>query len=97
MITVAYVALSAISYFMYLVDKGAAGKGSQRTPETSLHLADLLGGWPGALIAQQQFRHKTIKQLFQSVFWATVIVNLLAAIWLIRSGIAVELSQTIFG
>ena len=96
LVAIAYGVVSAISYFMYLFDKGAAGAGGQRTPESSLHLADLLGGWPGALIAQQQFRHKTIKQPFQLVFWVTVILNLLAVFWLIRSGIAAALSQAIF-
>lgn len=67
---------------MYGLDKAAAGRDARRTPENSLHLADLLGGWPGALIAQQQFRHKTIKQPFRSIFWFTVIANAAAlAVW----------------
>ncbi|MGQ4660729.1 DUF1294 domain-containing protein [Lysobacter sp. F6437] len=93
----AYVALSAVSYLMYWFDKSAAGRGARRTPESNLHLADLLGGWPGALIAQQQFRHKTIKQSFQSVFWLTVVVNLVAAGWLVSSGLAAELAQSLGG
>lgn len=36
---------------------------------------ELLGGWPGALIAQQKFRHKTRKVSFQVVFWAIVLVH----------------------
>ena len=93
----AYVTLSMISYLMYLSDKVAAGRGSRRTPESSLHLADVLGGWPGALIAQQQFRHKTIKQPFQTVFLATIAVNLVAAWWLVSSGLAARLSQSLSG
>lgn len=82
-----YIAMSALSYLMYRSDKIAAQSEASRTPEASLHLADLLGGWPGALIAQQQFRHKTAKRSFQMVFWATVVVNLIAAAWLLRSGL----------
>lgn len=67
---------SGLSYFMYRVDKSAAQRGGRRTPESTLHLVDLLGGWPGALVAQQQFRHKTAKASFQAVFWGTVVVNL---------------------
>ena len=93
----AYVALSAVSYVMYWFDKSAAGRGARRTPESNLHLADLLGGWPGALIAQQQFRHKTIKQSFQSVFWLTVVVNLVAVGWLVSSGRAAGLAQSFSG
>lgn len=93
----AYVALSGVSYLMYWLDKSAAGRGARRTPESNLHLADLLGGWPGALIAQQQFRHKTIKQSFQSVFWVTVVANLVAVGWLVSSGLAAELAQSLGG
>ncbi len=81
-----YIALSTLCYLMYWLDKRAAGKNAQRTPESRLHLFDLLGGWPGALIAQQQFRHKTIKQPFQVVFWATVVVNIAVVGWLVWSG-----------
>jgi len=34
-----------------------------------------MGGWPGALVAQQKLRHKTKKQPFRTVFWATVVMN----------------------
>lgn len=87
-----YIAMSALSYLMYRSDKIAAQSQAPRTPEANLHLADLLGGWPGALVAQQQFRHKTAKQSFQLVFWATVVVNLTVAAWLLRSGMFAELA-----
>jgi len=50
-----------------------------------LHLLSLLGGWPGALIGQGLFRHKTSKQSFQFMFWLTVAINI-GAIVLIASG-----------
>lgn len=90
-----YVVLSGVSYLMYRSDKTAAGRDESRTPESALHWADLLGGWPGALIAQQQFRHKTIKKSFQFVFWMTVAFNLAAVGWLIWSGKAVQLWQSL--
>jgi uncharacterized membrane protein YsdA (DUF1294 family) len=71
----------------------AAERGGQRTPENTLHLFDLLGGWAGALIAQQQFRHKTIKQPFQAIFWATVAVNVVAAWWLLHSAAGAEITS----
>ena len=83
-----YLALGLVSYLMYFFDKLAAGRGAQRIPENSLHLFDALGGWAGALIAQQQFRHKTVKQPFQAIFWVTVAVNLAGAWWLLHSGTA---------
>lgn len=77
---------SFASYIAYWWDKDAAGANRRRTPEASLHLLDALGGWPGALIAQQQFRHKTVKAPFQAVFWITVLLNLAAAVAAVRLG-----------
>src|SRR3546814_16638625 len=68
-VAIAYVGLSFLSYLMYWLDKEAAQGGARRIPESTLHLVDLLGGWPGALIAQQQFRHKTVKASFRFAFW----------------------------
>jgi uncharacterized membrane protein YsdA (DUF1294 family)/cold shock CspA family protein len=90
-----YFLASGISYFIYRSDKQAAAANDQRTPESQLHLAGLLGGWPGALIAQQEFRHKTIKQPFQTVFWITVALNLAGVVWLVSSGVASRLIQSL--
>ena len=73
-----YLALSALTFFVYAHDKVAAKDGAWRTEESTLHLLSLLGGWPGALIAQQKLRHKTMKKSFRSVFWITVCLNLVA-------------------
>jgi uncharacterized membrane protein YsdA (DUF1294 family) len=78
----AYPLISLFSFCQYWLDKQSAQKGRWRTPENSLHLAEVLGGWPGALVAQQVFRHKTRKPSFQLVFWA--IVALHQAFWLDR-------------
>ena len=78
-----YLIVSAATYAVYALDKMAADKGNWRTSESTLHLLALAGGWPGALIAQYQFRHKTRKQSFRAVFWATVVVNSAACVWLL--------------
>jgi uncharacterized membrane protein YsdA (DUF1294 family)/cold shock CspA family protein len=96
-IPASYVLLSCLSYIMYTLDKVAAGKDRQRTPEVHLHFVDLLGGWPGALIAKQQSRHKTVKTSFQSVFWFTVVANIAAVAWLVYSGIVHSLTASLFG
>jgi uncharacterized membrane protein YsdA (DUF1294 family)/cold shock CspA family protein len=92
-----YVLLSCLSYIMYTLDKVAAGKSMKRTPESTLHFIDLLGGWPGALIAQQQSRHKTVKSSFQSVFWFTVLLNIAVVVWLVSSGTAQSAIASVFG
>ena len=73
----AYLALSVVAYGMYAADKRAAQTGAWRVPENNLHLVALLGGWPGALVAQQRLRHKTVKPEFRAVFWLTVVANVL--------------------
>ncbi|WP_404408128.1 cold shock and DUF1294 domain-containing protein [Pseudidiomarina marina] len=78
--------LSAVTYFFYAIDKRAAQNGDQRTPENVLHWLSFLGGWPGALIAQQQFRHKTRKTSFRAVFYMTVILNIAAVCYLVSYG-----------
>ena len=57
----------------YWRDKRAAEAGRSRLPESTLHLLALLGGWPGAFLAQRMFRHKTAKLSFQFVFWSVVL------------------------
>ena len=78
-----YLAASLITFIIYALDKSAARQGSSRIPEKFLHLLSLAGGWPGALIAQQKLRHKTRKQSFRSVFWATVFFNCGTFVWLL--------------
>lgn len=53
-----------------------------RTKESTLHTLALIGGWPGALIAQQLLRHKSRKNAFQFMFWTTVVLNCVAFGWL---------------
>lgn len=74
----AYVLASLLAFGLYLHDKRSALRSGWRTPEARLHLVELLGGWPGALIAQQWLRHKTRKLSFQLVFWLIVIVHQVA-------------------
>ena len=81
----AYLLLSGVAFAMYRADKSAASiSGRRRTPESTLHTVDLLGGWPGALVARHVFRHKTIKQPFRTVFWLTVLANGAALAWLVH-------------
>ncbi|UJJ33236.1 DUF1294 domain-containing protein [Halopseudomonas maritima] len=78
----AYLLVSIVSFIQYAMDKRSAETGRWRTPENTLHITELLGGWPGALVAQQVFRHKTRKLSFQVVFW--LIVGLHQLVWLDR-------------
>ena len=72
-----YLGASVVSFVVYAVDKRAAATSRRRVPENTLHLLELAGGWPGAIVAQQTLRHKTAKRSFRAAFWATVAVNVL--------------------
>jgi uncharacterized membrane protein YsdA (DUF1294 family)/cold shock CspA family protein len=78
-----YVGMSAITFGIYAWDKQAAIDGAWRTRESTLQAAALLGGWPGAVFAQQLLRHKNRKVSFQLVFWLLVVVNVTAFIVLV--------------
>jgi uncharacterized membrane protein YsdA (DUF1294 family)/cold shock CspA family protein len=75
LVLLGYICLSVITFLFYAFDKSAAISRNWRTPENTLHLLSLAGGWPGALIAQQLLRHKTRKQSFVITFWLTVALN----------------------
>ena len=74
-VLLAYLGLSLAAFMAYAFDKSAAIAKRWRTPEQTLHLLSLAGGWPGALLAQQLLRHKTSKPDFVGVFWITVALN----------------------
>ena len=82
----AYLATSVATFIAYALDKSAARKGRWRTSEGTLHLLSLLGGWPGALVAQSALRHKSRKQPFRAIFWLTVVVNCAVLTWLSTPG-----------
>jgi len=82
MILVAYLVLSLLTFIAYAFDKWAALHDRWRTQESTLHLLALVGGWPGALIAQQVLRHKSQKESFRVVFWATVLINCAVFAWI---------------
>lgn len=86
----AYVVISAVTFLVYAWDKSAAQHDRWRTPEAKLHLLGLLGGWPGALVAQKVLRHKSSKQPFRAVFWGTVVLNCAALVWALGNTDALE-------
>jgi len=90
-----YIVASLLTFIIYALDKSAAKNGAWRTQESTLHLLSLVGGWPGALIAQQKLRHKSKKQSFRSVFWVTVLLNVGVFAWLFTPNGAATLQSLI--
>jgi len=81
-----FVLISLTTFLLYWRDKRAAEARRWRTPEATLHLLELLGGWPAAFVAQRLFRHKTSKLSYQITFWAIVAAHQAVAIELLREG-----------
>lgn len=71
---------SVLTMMLYGADKTRSLSGQWRFPEVYFHILQLLGGWPGGLIAQNDFRHKRRKSSYQRIFWMTVAVH--AVIWI---------------
>jgi uncharacterized membrane protein YsdA (DUF1294 family) len=68
--------VNLVTILSYGYDKRQAITGRARVPELVLHLAALLGGTPGALLAQGLFRHKTRKPSFRLVFAAIILLQI---------------------
>ncbi|CAG36796.1 cold shock and DUF1294 domain-containing protein [Desulfotalea psychrophila] len=81
-----YLGASFITFLAYGIDKSKAKQGGWRTQESTLHLFSIVGGWPGALLAQQKFNHKTTKESFRSEFWGTVVMNCVGFFWFTSPG-----------
>ncbi|MDO4642169.1 MAG: DUF1294 domain-containing protein [Neisseria sp.] len=78
-----YLVISLFAIMLYGYDKMVAKKNrlcakceqKSRMPENILYLTGILGGWPGGLLAQSLFHHKTRKQQFIMMFWLIALVN----------------------
>ena len=72
--------VSLLTYWQYACDKHRALEGLWRVSEARLHLLELIGGWPGAIIAQCSLRHKITKRSYLFVFWMIVALYQVAAL-----------------
>lgn len=75
-----YMIISILSFVVYYLDKVAAENDERRTPEKTLHLIDVLGGWIGASFAHKFLNHKATKAEFRDVFYITIIANIIGLI-----------------
>ncbi|WP_394004314.1 DUF1294 domain-containing protein [Luteimonas sp. WGS1318] len=80
---IAALGLNLATFVLYGVDKHAARNRRRRTPESHLHLLELLGGWPAAWLAQRLLRHKSAKPAYRTVYRRMVALHLVTlAIWI---------------
>jgi uncharacterized membrane protein YsdA (DUF1294 family) len=89
--------ISAVTFVAYAYDKQQATRSRRRIREQTLHLLEMLGGWPGAMVAQRAFRHKVVwaKSMwwggYQGVFWGIVMVHQAAWTLLLWSRMGVRI------
>ena len=84
LLTALAVTASVVAFVIYRHDKKRAIEGGWRIPESTLHFIEVLGGWPGALLAQRVFRHKSSKVSYQCAFWFVVATHQFAAFDFLR-------------
>lgn len=75
---------NVLTLAIYGIDKTAARKTWRRVPESTLLMFGVVGGWPGAIVGQQLFRHKTQKQPFKTYFIVSVIVSIVVTVAIYR-------------
>lgn len=75
LVLAAFGVMSAVTLVAFTLDKRAAIRGLRRTPEATLHVLELLGGWPGGLIAMMGVRHKNRKMSYIAVFACIVLLH----------------------
>ena len=69
-IAVLLVALNAVSFALFGIDKRRARRGARRIPEATLLLSALVSGTVGAWLGMRVFHHKTRKRSFLAVHGA---------------------------
>ena len=80
--------LSPLAVAVYAYDKRLAivhggrtfAQGARRVDESALHMLALFGGWPGALVGQEFFRHKTSKPAFRIATWGIIAVQIIIVV-----------------
>ncbi|MBC6502454.1 DUF1294 domain-containing protein [Citrobacter freundii] len=69
---------NVLTLVIYGADKMAARRAWRRVPESTLLVFGVVGGWPGAIVGQQLFHHKTQKQPFKTYFIISILLSVSA-------------------
>lgn len=72
-----YAAMGLGSALLYRFDKLYAISGKYRVSENNLHTVDLCFGIIGGLVAQEIYRHKTVKPAFVAGTWSIALLHTL--------------------
>jgi len=67
--------VSLVTVYAYRSDTQTAKQNGWRTPERTLHLFELAGGWIAAFFAQRFLNHKIAKKEYQDTFWSIAVIQ----------------------
>ncbi len=92
-----YAIMSIATYLVYWHDKRKAEEvarlglvgfaaGRRRVAERKMHTLELLGGWPGGLVAQRKLWHKVHSLKYQIPYWFVVGLHVGAGWWIVVGG-----------
>jgi uncharacterized membrane protein YsdA (DUF1294 family) len=77
---------SLVLFLLYGWDKRQSQKeGRRRISEAALHRLAIFGGWPGGVLGQQVFRHKTEKVSFRLKAGVILFVHFLILLYALRN------------
>ena len=74
-------AINAVAFFVYGIDKLKARKGWWRIPEATLLLLAIIGGSIGAWLGMKVWHHKTMHRKFQYGLPAILLLQLAIAVY----------------
>lgn len=81
-----YLLIGIVTFLVYAKDKSAAQNNQWRTPESTLHMLSIAGGWVGAMVAQTYLRHKSKKPEFRMMYYLSVVINMAGLLFLLAGG-----------
>jgi uncharacterized membrane protein YsdA (DUF1294 family) len=76
-----WVACNLMVFPIWAYDKWQARRDGWRVPEASLHTIAILGAAPASLVAQKLLRHKTLKPVFQWLYWTLTVAQVAGCIY----------------
>ena len=77
-------AINVVGFLLMGLDKWKAKRSAWRIPEKTLFTAALLGGTVGVIAGMETFRHKTKHGRFKYGLPALLVVQAVAAAWLLK-------------
>ena len=81
------IAVNLVSFALYGLDKVKAKRGLWRIRESTLLLVAALGGYFGALLGMELFRHKTKHWTFKILIPLFLLLHIALGVYVVRAGL----------